>query len=196
MHVPLCICALMPSLSTASRLVLLIHRREARKPTNTGQLAARALLNHEVHVIGEQGNPLDYQRLCPPEATNLCLFPAKTAVTLTPDFCASLERPVRLVVPDGNWGQAGRVHSKLPQARVTFVTLPEGPPTQYRLRRETREQPGGLATLEAIARALEVLEGPAVSAPLLEIFRIFVERTLWTRGKLPMAKVYGGIPGC
>ncbi len=53
-------------------------------------------------------------------------------------------------------------------------------PTMYRLRHETRD--GGLATIEAIARALGVLEGGHVRSALEKVFRAMVERTLWSRG--------------
>jgi len=43
MHATLCICELVPRLEARTRLSLLVHYREARKPTNTGLLAARCL---------------------------------------------------------------------------------------------------------------------------------------------------------
>jgi len=148
-----------------------------------------------MHVIGERDKPIDYRQMLAGEMTNLFLFPTANAVPLSPEFCRTLPRPIRLIVPDGNWGQAARVRGRLPPgAPITYVTLPAGPPTQYRLRREPRQMPAGLATLEAIARTLEIIEGPQVSEPLLDIFRVFVERTLWSRGKLPAHQVYGGIP--
>jgi DTW domain-containing protein YfiP len=55
--------------------------------------------------------------------------------------------------------------------------LPAGEPSIDGLRNEPR--PGGLATIEAIARAFELLEGPHVRATLDRVFRAMVERTLW-----------------
>jgi len=62
------------------------------------------------------------------------------------------------------------------------------------LRSENRE--GGLATLEAIARALRILEpeGEAIEAAMLDVFRIMVDRTLWLRGQLSDEQVTGGLP--
>ena len=65
--------------------------------------------------------------------------------------------------------------------------LPDGPPSSYRLR--AIGLPGRLSTLEAIARALGVLEGPAPEAALERALRLVVERTLWTRGCLPREAV-------
>jgi DTW domain-containing protein YfiP len=75
------------------------------------------------------------------------------------------------------------------------VTLPPLGPSEYRLRDEP--QPDGLATLEAIARSLRILEGDAgesISNAMLAPFRVMVERTLWFRGKLPDHEVTGGVP--
>ena len=78
------------------------------------------------------------------------------------------------------------------------MTLPVMPskPSAYRLRAEFHAH--GLATIEAIARALRILEGPEagprIEAALELPFRSMVERTLWSRGDLDEADVTGGIP--
>ena len=54
--------------------------------------------------------------------------------------------------------------------------------------------PQQLATLEAVARALGILDGPEVESALLRIYRIMTERTLWSNGRLATADVTGGIP--
>jgi DTW domain-containing protein YfiP len=60
------------------------------------------------------------------------------------------------------------------------VILPDLGQTTYRLRTEPREQ--GLATYEAISRALGILEGPELQAQLDRLFDAMVESTLSTRG--------------
>ena len=75
------------------------------------------------------------------------------------------------------------------------VSLPIAAPSIYRLRLEAH--PFGLATVEAIGRALRVLEGesgPEVERSLLHVFRAMVERTLWSRGEFETDDVTGGIP--
>lgn len=196
MLIRLCICSLIPVVEAVTRLVLVVHHREIRKPTNSGGLAARCLKNSAVYVTGLIGKPTDYREVAPADGTNLFLFPSPKAVPLTTDLVRDLVGPVRLIVPDGNWGQAGRVRRKLdPGANVVDVVLPPGPESRYRLRREAANRPEGLATLEAIARAFAILEGPQVEDPLLSIFHTMVDRTLWSRGKLPEHLVRGGIPG-
>jgi DTW domain-containing protein len=187
----LCVCALIPSppLVTRTRLVLVLHRLEERKPTNTGTLAAACLANSEIIVRGHEGEPTP--PFVAPEGTRpLLLFPAEDAVPLAP---SPDDRPVTLIVPDGTWRQAAKVRRRVPgMAEVPCVTLPPGPPTTYRLRSEPVE--GGLATLEAIARAFDILEGRHVRDALERVFRAMVERTLWSRGELAAADVADGIP--
>lgn len=188
----LCVCALMPApkLVTRTRLVLSIHRFEARKPTNTGQLATECLANSEVWIRGRQ-DARTPPFVAPPGTRPLLLFPDPDATPL--DRLPPGDEPVILIVPDGTWQQARRVRGRVPGLRdVPCVTLPPGPPSTYRLRTEVR--PEGLATVEAIARAFALLEGPHVAEALERVFHAMVERTLWSRGTLAAADVRGGIP--
>jgi DTW domain-containing protein YfiP len=192
---PLCVCALMPSprLETRTRLVLVIHRFEDRKPTNTGRLAAECLANSEVVVRGHASQPtppLSWD----PGSTPLLLFPHDGATPLDalPGRAGS-ERPVTLIVPDGNWRQASKVRARVPGLRdVPCVSLPAGERSAYHLRAEAHET--GLSTLEAIARAMDLLEGRSVRCALERVFRAMVERTLWSRGTVATSQVSGGIP--
>jgi DTW domain-containing protein YfiP len=188
----LCVCALLPSprIETRTRLVLIIHRYEDRKPTNTGRLAAECLANSETIVRGHESAPTP-PFLCAPETQPLFLFPYEGATPL-PELARS-PRPVTLIVPDGNWRQASKVRNRVPGLRdIPCVSLPAGAPSIYRLRAEAHET--GLATIEAIARAMGLLEGDHVQRALELVFRAMVDRTLWSRGKVRTANVTGGIP--
>jgi DTW domain-containing protein YfiP len=169
-----CICALVPTLHTRTRLALVVHYREARKPTNTGLLAARALANSRVDIVGDRDRPLALPIVASGQRGAL-LFPADDAVPIG-DVAIDT-----LVVPDGNWRQAGKFRARVPGlAELPCVRLPDVPVTRYRLRAEPRE--GGLATIEAIAYALRVLEGDGIANQLLAIFDAMVDATLRARG--------------
>lgn len=190
LHLSLCLCAEIPRLCTRTRLVLVIHRLEVRKTTNTGRLATECLQNSEMWVRGGVGCSLA-ERTVVPASLPLLLFPEGGALPLAAFRDSAL--PVTLFVPDGTWKQASKMRHRVPAlAKAQRVNLPDGPPSQYRLRRE--ERPGGLATLEAIARALGLLEGPAVQEALERVFLMWVDRTRWSRGELPAERVRGGIP--
>lgn len=195
----LCMCALIPKLQTRTRLVLVLHQLEARKPTNTGLLAVRALPNSTVVMRGRRPDGPD--ALPDPWLTEaapwqqspddaVLLFPSEDALPIS--AFRNHERPLTLVVPDGTWSQAIRARKRLPGLERLRCAVIAGGDSEYRLRHDPRQ--GRLSTMEAIARAFGALEGPAVQAALEQAHRIMVERTLWSRGRLSPSEVTGGIP--
>jgi len=175
----MCICALIPSprIETRTRLVLVIHRIEERKPTNTGRLATECLANSSVVVRGHEGAPTPRFEI-DPATRPLFLFPYEGATPL--DRIEPSDRPTVLIVPDGNWRQASKVRKRVAGlADVPCVTLPAGEPSEYAIRTEAHDT--GLATMEAIARAMGLLEGNHVRVALEAVFRAMVERTLRAR---------------
>jgi DTW domain-containing protein YfiP len=76
---------------------------------------------------------------------------------------------------------------------LKHIKLVSKKPSMYRLRSE--HHPDGMATFEAIARTLGVIEAEAVQEKMEHIFRVFTDRMLYTRGQLPANEVVGGIPG-
>jgi DTW domain-containing protein YfiP len=190
MHLSLCLCALIPRLETRTRLVLYIHRFEERKPTNTGLLAASCLARSEVRF---RGGPDDVSVpfACEEGSEPLVLFPYEGATPL--DRFRASGAPVTLVVPDGNWRQASKMYKRVPGlAGLPCVSLPDGPRSDYRLRAEAHDD--GLSTLEAIARAIGILESVEVQRALERVQLAMVERTLWARGFVPRSAVTTGIP--
>lgn len=183
MHVGLCVCDLIEPIDTRTRVDLLMHHREDHKPTNTGRVAPLALRNARVLVRGELDQPDPIDQLDDGSHQLWLLFPDETAEVITPALVAVDPRPVALIVPDGNWGQARRaarrVMQRHPAARA--VVLPPMGPTRYHLRHEHVE--GGLGTGEAVARALGLIEGPAVEAHMMRLFDAIVDRVLATRGQ-------------
>ena len=76
-----------------------------------------------------------------------------------------------LVVLDGNWGQAKALWWRNPWLTKLrrFVVVPDGPSLYGDLRKEAR--PDAVSTLEAVALALDALEGGEVRERLLVPFR-------------------------
>jgi DTW domain-containing protein YfiP len=188
----LCVCALLPDppLRTRTRLVLFMHRDEERKTTNTGRLACQCIAGSDIRVRGNQHQP-SAPFVAPPGTRPLLLFPYDDAAPL--DRLPPSPDPFTLIVPDGTWRQARRVRARVPGLdSVPCVRLPAGEPSAYGLRTEHR--PDGLATMEAIARAFELLEGPHVRAALDRVFLAMVERTLWSRGTIDAAAITSGRP--
>lgn len=190
MHLRLCLCEEITPLELKTRVVVITHRAELCKTTGTGRLVPLTLINGEIRVRGQRGQPLEADDLVEAGRQTLLLYPTSDSIPLTPELGDG--RPVTLVVPDGNWRQARKVKSRVAAlADVPRAHLPPGPPSRYRLR--SHRDPRNVATFEAVARALGILEGEAVQAKLERVFDVMVERTLWTRGELPAEQVTGGI---
>jgi len=180
LRVPACLCATIVPHPARTRVVLITHHAERRKSTNTGRLVARAIEGAEVRVRGERDAE---PRPALPEGRLLLLFPHPEARVLTADDARGA--PVVLLVPDGTWNQARRILRRDPDARAAEpVMLPPGAPSRYGLRRAPRE--GTVSTLEAVARALAVLEpdGEAIERALMAILDTFVERSDRAAGRM------------
>jgi DTW domain-containing protein YfiP len=189
----------LPTLPTRTRLILLLHQLEARKPTNTGRLALRCLPSSAFALRGRADDgSSDLEAQAPPDWLEtaerpVLLFPGAGSVPLASLVDPADARPVTLVVPDGTWSQAARARKRFPGLdAIPCAHLPLDLVSTYRLRHDPR--PGHLSTLQAIAHALGILEGPAIAEALLRVHQIAVERTLYTKGRLPADAVTGGLP--
>jgi DTW domain-containing protein len=190
---PLCFCNAIPSISLNTRVIILMHTCEEVLTTNTARLAAKALTNSEVRIHGRRDERMQTDGLRVEGRTSLLLYPSPIAVELTPDFVSKIEAPIHLIVPDANWRQTTKFVRHEPAVKgIQHVKLPAGPPSEYRLR--VQRDPRHLCTLEAIARALGILESVEAQQKLETLLRILVERTLWSRGKLPANQCKTGIP--
>ncbi len=189
---PLCICDLIVPVEARTQVICVLHKMEQWKTTNTGHLMSRVLTGCECRVRGEQEQALDTRDFDDPTRRTWVLFPCEEARVIDAALVASDPRPVRLVVPDATWQQARRIVRRVDALqRAPKVTLPQLAASRYRLRKHGRE--GGLCTYEAITEALCLIEGEALREPLERILRVFVERTLWSRGEIKASEVEGGI---
>jgi DTW domain-containing protein YfiP len=194
LHTDLCACQLLAPIEIETQVLLVTHKFEHRKATNTGHLAVLCLKGARLCLRGREDAP-DDPVVWDSERTPLFLFPCRDAVPLHEWRAAQTARPnaITLIVPDGTWRQANRVRRRVPGlAQVQAVSLTATQESNYRLRRTHLES--RLATFEAIALALAILESPAVGAHLQHVFRSIVDRALWSNGRLATEQVTGGIP--
>ena len=178
-----CICDSIPRLDLNTRVCLVVHVNELKRSSNTGRLALRALVNSEMRVRGETREPLDLSDLLTPRYRTFLFYPSDDAVELDHELVAQDRTPIQLIVPDGSWRQAGKVHFRHGELKdVLRVKIGAPNLSQFHLRAQHR--PEGMATLQAIAHALGVIEGDLVKAQLLKLYDLRVERTLVARGWL------------
>ena len=181
MHHDRCLCDIIPRLETKTRLSLVIHTKELRRTTNTGTLAAKALSNSQVLIRGKIGERLDLKPLLTDNYRQILFYPSEDAVELTSEFVGQSPLPIQLIVPDGNWRQAGKVHLRHPElADVQRVAITVPNTAALHLRAESTSF--GMATLQAIAHAYGIIEGDHVKDALLRLYQTKLERTLEGRG--------------
>lgn len=162
----LCLCAEVPSIATQTRVVIVRHITEEFRSSNSGRLARLALANSEIVDHGVDGAPAQLPEL---EGAWL-LYPAGEPMAVAPS-----PPPRQLIVLDATWSQARRMYRKLDRLRgLPTLRLPDEPMPAARLRNSPGE--GRVSTIEAIARALRILEGEEPAAALERLFAVAVER--------------------
>ncbi len=161
----LCLCAEIPRVETRTAFLILRHVNEARRRTNSGRIAALAMPKCEIVDNRERRDMTGFE---PPPGSWL-LFPGGD--TAAKDAAP----PATVIVLDGTWREAKRLFLRTPALhRLPRVPiLPAAPADHLR-----RPPPGGLATLEAIACAVQSLDGDAPARALHELFALFVKRSL------------------
>ncbi|WLH88915.1 DTW domain-containing protein [Pseudomonas sp. FP453] len=181
-----CLCALIPSLDSRTRVLLLQHPSEVNHALNTARLAALGLNNAQL-VVGEVFDDL-HTLLNPPGYQARLLFPGDDAQPL--QAYGSFTEPLLLVVPDGTWRKARKLlHLNPLLAALPRVTLADGAVSRYRLRKAPG--PGALSTVEAIVQALQVLEAPTCFEALLQPFEALIEGQIAAMGPAIFEKNHG-----
>ncbi len=179
-----CVCGEIPRLETRTHVLIVRHEREAFKSTGTARIAGLALANSTILDSGEEAARTDAQ-LVGQLAEAQVLFPSDVPAPWP-------SAPIRtLVVLDGTWRQTRRMFAKLPQLHpLPRLTLPPKQTAVLRLRESTFAE--GRSTLEAIADALGLLEGPEVAERLHRLHEVYVERVFRARGVWEMKRQAGG----
>ena len=150
---PLCICDAIPRIELSTKICLVVHARELRRTTNTGRLALRALVNSEMRVRGQTRETLDLRDLLTPQYRTFLFYPSDDAVELVKELVAQDPKPIQLIVPDGTWRQASKVHYRhheLKDVKRVMISTPNV--SKFHLRAQHKRE--GMATLQAIACAL------------------------------------------
>lgn len=186
-----CICSWRPSLSANCEFVLLMHRDEVFKPTNSGRLIAD-VLPAQTHVFcwsrTEPAAALldllrDELRRCvlvfPSEAANAVEKPRALITSLPEDG-----RLTTFILLDGTWKQSGRMfHLSRWLDTVPCVQLPDALVRGYAVRKSHQEH--YLSTAEAAGLCLQMANQQHAADALLDYFQLFNMHYLATRATQP-----------
>lgn len=194
LHKERCICAYIPSLNLKTKITLVVHAKELKRTTNTGTLALKGLINSEIIVRGKDQIAVDLSHLITPSYRTYLFYPAQNALELNQELVRLDERPIQLIVPDGNWRQASKVHIRHPElSLIPRVMISTPNLATHHLRAENTEY--GMSTIEAIARALGIIEGEEIGNQLTLLYQKKLTQTLAGRGELLQATpTKGGHP--
>lgn len=178
-----CFCADIPSLPTRTRVVVVRHRTEVHRSSNTGWLVGRALQNASVHDFGLLGHPLDLREHVGPHAWVLGPgAPVPAVRTDAPAGRVANEHGPVMVVLDGSWAQVRTMRARIPPLPSLATLTLSGPDAATpRMRRPLQE--GYLATIEAVAAALEWFGDERAGHELRTVFAIQVARMRQMRGR-------------
>lgn len=182
-----CLCPLIPSLDSRTRVVLLQHPSEVSHALNTARLAALGLVNAELRV-GEVFDDLQ-ALLATPGYRPVLLFPGEQAQVLS-GYEVGDEMPLLLIVPDGTWRKARKLLYLNPLLEaLPRVTLGQVAPSRYRLRKAP--EPGALSTIEAVVEALNALEGAGRFDALCRPFDALIEGQIKAMGRETFERNHG-----
>jgi DTW domain-containing protein YfiP len=179
----LCLCHVAPRIELRTKVSLVIHHRELSRKSNTGLLALKALVNSEMRIRGEGRDALDLKDLLISGYRSFLFFPSADAIELDSVLVAQDPRPIQLIVPDGTWRQARKIHSRHPELK-SLPIVKIGAPTHAVFQLRAQSRPERMATLQAIANALGIIEGDTVRVRLMELYHAKIRRTLAGRGIL------------
>jgi DTW domain-containing protein len=179
-----CLCDVVPRIELRTKICLVIHHRELSRSSNTGLLALRALVNSEMRIRGEGREALDLEDLLTSQYRTFLFYPSNNAIELDEALVMQEATPIQLLIPDGTWRQARKIHSRqrelkdLPRVKIST-------PNNSTFQLRAQSKPERMATLQAIAHGLGIIEGDPVRAQLMKLYYAKIERTLKGRGILP-----------
>ena len=168
-----CVCAALTVIDNTTPVRILQHPKETEHPLNTARWVALGLSNARVSAR-ESFDAADWDVA---GHTPLLLYPDEPGALAQP----RPPGPYVLIALDGTWRHAAallRTHPALQAMHRLALPAPAGSGTNsgYRLRKAPRAD--SYSTVEAVATALDVLDGPQRHDALLRPFQLQIERQI------------------
>lgn len=179
-----CLCQWRPDLRSHCDFVVLMHRDEVFKPTNTGRLIADVFRENVHYFVWSRTAPEpDLLRLISdPERQCFIIHPATGCESREVFSEMSMnEKRSTFILLDGTWKQSGRMfHLSRWLDKVPVLRLPDTLLRSYAVRKS--HQNHYLSTIEAAALCLQLAEEQLQGEVLLDYFALFNLHYLATRG--------------
>lgn len=187
-----CICPWRTEMRIGIDIILLMHRDEVFKPTNSGRLIA--------DTFPANTYVFPWSRTQPPEALlSLLVEPERYPVVLFPpgqDYCGhvhigppklTMRQKLTLILLDGTWKQARKMFKTSRWLHnLPLVVLDEEREGRYAVRQAAAA--GQLATAEAVAAFLQGCQEPSAAQLLADYFDVFNQHCLSTRSNISPAR--------
>jgi hypothetical protein len=179
-----CYCDHLIRVANRTPVVIVQHPHEQFHPFGTARMVRRCFERAQVHVDYDR-TLRDERRALPLPKGAALLYPgpdARDLATLEPE-----ERPSALVVIDATWGQARGLYRDLaPLQALPKVSFDATQPSRYRIRKQPRLE--CLSTVEAVVRALELLEPDLAGLDrVLDAFAAMIDLQISTAKARPRA---------
>lgn len=180
-----CICPWRPSSRSNIDFVLLMHRKELFKPTNTGRLIADVFPASRAFVWNRLEAPGGFKQLLN-DASRECylVFPCQSNEKKPRRIVRALpqsEKKITLILLDGSWKQCSRMIALTRWLDdVPCLNLPDHLVRSYLVRDSGRED--RFSTCEAAISCLSLADECANADLLQHYYRVFNEHYLATRG--------------
>jgi DTW domain-containing protein YfiP len=175
-----CYCDKVTKLDLLTKLSIVLFKKEQFLTSNTAKLSLKSLSNSQFFYRGYQDTLLQAKFIDEENYQPLYLFPSEGAIPLTLEYTSQFDKPINLIVPDGTWRQAKKVHTREPLlSNIPVVKICSTQKSIYPLRRQKYEY--GLCTHEAVAYALEIIESVKIKDTLIENLNYMVEAHLKSR---------------
>ena len=174
----------LPNLDSQARVLLIQHSSELLRQSNTGRLVEKMVSPSEIVSWGAEHSPFNDAVLKRPGTYYLVLYPRSNSRTLEPgDIRGNQGEETCLVLLDATWAQAKSMSRRIPGLEeLSFLSLPQEEIPAWKLRRSPST--GYCCTLEAVYRALSIIENETFARPLLLSLQLVMAKSLHMRGKL------------
>lgn len=152
LHPVICVCEQRPEVSLPFSLLIVQHRRELHKPTNSVRPLRKVLQDTELVHYAVRGETFDAGPLTRSNRRYCLLFPESPEAP-APRTVEKVSRGDTLVVLDGTWAQCTRMRKKIEALQsMATVSLQVNAASAWGIRHTL--DPNRLSTFEAVTAAI------------------------------------------